>query len=163
MERKGFHVPCNNDLDCFSRCGTHPVSGMHYVCTQNVSLYTNAGFGKDAYTAQVAANVALKAAGEPHPRIWLPDDNNQDYYLLDMPGTPMRPCVPHTHTHTHPQHFYRRRQVRHRGRLGRVHRRALRLHAHGLPFRGGRARDAGDRGLPVQGDARPQLFVRPAD
>ena len=86
MERKGFHVPCNTDLDCFSRCGTHPVSGMHYVCTPNPQLYTTAGLSKDAYKAQVAANVALKAAGEPHPKIWLPDSTNEDYYLLDMPG-----------------------------------------------------------------------------
>ena len=95
VERKGFHVPCNTDLDCFSRCGTHPVTGMHYVCTHDVQLYSQAGYGKDAYKAQVAANVQLKATGEPHPKIWLPDDNNQDYYLLDMPGAPMRPCGPH--------------------------------------------------------------------
>ena len=86
VERKGFHVPCNTDLDCFSRCGTHAVTGMHYVCTHDVQLYSQAGYGKDAYKAQVAANVQLKAAGEPHPKIWLPDDNNQDFYLLDMPG-----------------------------------------------------------------------------
>ena len=86
MERKGFHVPCNTDLDCFSRCGTHPVSGMHFVCSPNVSMYTTAGYSKDAYKAQVAANVAHKAAGEPHPKIWLPDSNNEDYYLIDMPG-----------------------------------------------------------------------------
>jgi hypothetical protein len=24
VERKGFHVPCNTDLDCFSRCGSAP-------------------------------------------------------------------------------------------------------------------------------------------
>lgn len=31
VERKGFHVPCNTDIDCFSRCGSalrfeHPSS-----------------------------------------------------------------------------------------------------------------------------------------
>ena len=86
VERKGFHVPCNTDLDCFSRCGTHPVSGMHYVCTHNAQMYTTAGLSKKAYKEQVAANEQLKAAGEPHPKIWLPDSNNEDYYLLDMPG-----------------------------------------------------------------------------
>ena len=86
VERKGFHVPCRTDLDCFSRCGTHPVSGMHYVCTHNMQPYTTAGLGKKAYEAQVAANVALKASGEPHPKIWLPDSSNKDYYLLEMPG-----------------------------------------------------------------------------
>ena len=49
-------------------------------------MYTTAGYSKDAYKAQVAANVAHKAAGEPHPKIWLPDSNNEDYYLIDMPG-----------------------------------------------------------------------------
>lgn len=86
IERKGFHVPCKTDLDCFSRCGTHPISGMHYVCTHNVQLYSQAGYGKDAYRDQVTANVQLKASGEPHPKIWLPDSTNEDYYLLDMPG-----------------------------------------------------------------------------
>ena len=86
MERKGFHVPCNTDLDCFSRCGTHPVTGMHYVCTHNAQMYTTAGLSKDAYKAQVVINEQLKAAGEPHLKIWLPDSNNEDYYLLDMPG-----------------------------------------------------------------------------
>lgn len=73
------------------------MSGMHYVCTPNLTLYSQAGFSKDAYLAQVATNVQLKAAGEPHPNIWLPDSNNQDYYLIDMPGTLARPQ--HTHTH----------------------------------------------------------------
>ena len=86
VERKGFHVPCNTDLDCFSRCGTHPVSGMHYVCTHNVQPYSYAGFGKKAYEDQVAANVQLRAAGEPHPKIWLPDSSDKDYYYMDMPG-----------------------------------------------------------------------------
>jgi hypothetical protein len=79
----------------------HPMSGMHYVCTPNLTLYSQAGFSKDAYLAQVAANVQLKAAGEPHPNIWLPDSNNQDYYLIDMPGTLARLQRTHTHTHTH--------------------------------------------------------------
>ena len=114
MERKGFHVPCNTDLDCFSRCGStiqlkpthalttlavnqsasfvpgHPVTGMHYVCTHNVQLYSQAGFSKKAYEDQVAANVQLKAGGEPHPKIWLPDSNNEDFYMLDMPGIASR-------------------------------------------------------------------------
>jgi len=68
---------------------------MHFVCTQNAQLYTTAGLGKDAYKAQLAANVDLKAAGEPHPNIWLPDSENEDYYLLEMPGA--CPCAPSTH------------------------------------------------------------------
>tara|TARA_B100001113_G_scaffold262760_1_gene217685 strand:- start:43 stop:552 length:510 start_codon:yes stop_codon:yes gene_type:complete len=113
VERKGFHVPCNTDLDCFSRCGTHPISGMHYVCSPNVSLYTTAGYSKDAYKAQVARNVALRAAGEPHPKIWLPDSDNEDYYLLDMPG--ILNHLKHLSHYTRMSlrsTFYRRRQVR---------------------------------------------------
>ena len=59
---------------------------MHYVCTHNAQMYTTAGLSKDAYKAQVAASEELKAAGEPHPKIWLPDSNNEEFYLLDMPG-----------------------------------------------------------------------------
>ena len=114
MERKGFHVPCNTDLDCFSRCGStmhfkpthalttlavnqrasscpgHPVTGMHYVCTHNVQLYSQAGFDKSAYEDQLVANRQLKREGEPHPKIWLPDSNNEDFYMLDMPGIALR-------------------------------------------------------------------------
>lgn len=59
---------------------------MHYVCTHNVQPYSYAGFGKKAYEDQVAANVQLRAAGEPHPKIWLPDSSDKDYYYMDMPG-----------------------------------------------------------------------------
>lgn len=76
----------------------HPVSGMHFVCTHNAQLYTTAGLSKKAYEQQVAANVQLKAAGEPHPKIWLPDSNNEDYYLLEMPGSRSR-----TQTLPHPR------------------------------------------------------------
>ena len=86
VERKGFHVPCNTDLDCYSRCGNHPVTGMHYVCTHKAQMYTTAGLSKDAYKAQVVISEQLKVAGEPHPKIWLPDSNNEEFYLMDMPG-----------------------------------------------------------------------------
>lgn len=84
--------PNSNSLGCPHVLRTHPfvaahpISGMHYVCTHNVQLYSQAGYGKDAYRDQVTANVQLKASGEPHPKIWLPDSTNEDYYLLDMPG-----------------------------------------------------------------------------
>ena len=143
----------------------HPMSGMHYVCTPNLTLYSQAGFSKDAYLAQVAANVQLKAAGEPHPNIWLPDSNNQDYYLLDMPGTlarrpQTRATMPHTCRHARvPNIFCRRRQVRHPDWLGRVHRHALRLPAHGVRQPRGVAGDDGRRGLPPQGVHPQQLPV----
>ena len=59
---------------------------MHYVCTHNVQLYSQAGFDKSAYEDQLVANRQLKREGEPHPKIWLPDSNNEDFYMLDMPG-----------------------------------------------------------------------------
>lgn len=86
IQRKGFHVECNTDLDCFSRCGTHPVSGTHYACTHNLGLYSLAGYSKEAYTNQVAASASLKAAGEPHPKVWLPDDTDDSFYLMEEPG-----------------------------------------------------------------------------
>ena len=52
-------------------------------------MYSTAGYSKDAYKEQVADSVALKAKGEPHPKIWLPDAQNEDYYLIDMPGIPV--------------------------------------------------------------------------
>ena len=47
IQRSGFHVPCNVDADCYSRCGEHPVTGKPYVCTKNLRLYTYAGINAD--------------------------------------------------------------------------------------------------------------------
>ena len=41
--REGFHVACQTDTDCHSRCGIHPVNGMSYVCTKNLRLYDHQG------------------------------------------------------------------------------------------------------------------------
>ena len=43
VHRKGFMVECDTDSDCYSRCGTHPVTGNPYVCTHNPQFYTYAG------------------------------------------------------------------------------------------------------------------------
>ena len=66
VERQGFHVECNTDLDCFSRCGSHPVTGMHYVCTHNVEMYSHAGYSNKAYNDLKAESEDLKAKGEAH-------------------------------------------------------------------------------------------------
>ena len=33
IERSGFMVGCDTDLDCYSRCGEHPIHGHAYVCS----------------------------------------------------------------------------------------------------------------------------------
>ena len=85
-QRQGFMVGCNNDLDCFSRCGSHPVSGQHYVCTKHVELYTIAGYSNEAYKKLRAEIDSLKAAGQEHSRVWLTDANDKDFYLMEEPG-----------------------------------------------------------------------------
>lgn len=86
VQRKGFHVECKHDLDCFSRCGSHPVTGMHYVCTHKLGLYSHAGYSKEAYNDQVEDSQALKVAGEPHPVVWRPDSSDDNFYLMEEPG-----------------------------------------------------------------------------
>jgi hypothetical protein len=39
-KRQGFMVPCQTDSDCFSRCGSHPDTGLQYRCTLNPLFYT---------------------------------------------------------------------------------------------------------------------------
>jgi len=41
--REGFHVSCDTDTDCFSRCGIHPVNGYSYTCTHHLRLYDYQG------------------------------------------------------------------------------------------------------------------------
>ena len=41
--REGFHVSCDTDTDCHSRCGIHPVNGYSYTCTHHVRLYDYQG------------------------------------------------------------------------------------------------------------------------
>jgi len=86
VERKGFHVECNTDLDCFSRCGSHPVTGMHYVCTHNLELYSHAGYSKKAYKSLVADSAALRAKGEAHVEVWLPEAHDENFYLMEEAG-----------------------------------------------------------------------------
>ena len=68
-QRKGFMIPCKTDLDCMSRCGSHPISGHHYVCTHNVTMYTQAGYSAQAYGKLVEKIANLTAAGEAHPKV----------------------------------------------------------------------------------------------
>ena len=85
-QRQGFMVGCNNDLHCYSRCGTHPVSGQHYVCTKDVDFYTIAGHSSQSYENLEREIAALKAAGREHSRVWRPDANDADFYLIEEPG-----------------------------------------------------------------------------
>ena len=87
VERKGFHVECNTDLDCFSRCGAHPITGMHYVCTHNVKMYSHAGYSKGSYKELVDESAALKRRGKEHQEVWLPDTGNENFYLINEPGS----------------------------------------------------------------------------
>ena len=86
VERKGFHMECNTDLDCFSRCGSHPVTGMHYVCTHNLELYSHAGYSKKAYNDLKAESADLAAKGEAHVQVWLPEAHDESFYLMEEPG-----------------------------------------------------------------------------
>lgn len=86
IRRQGFMVGCNTDLDCYSRCGEHPISGNAYVCTHNPEFYSYAGEGRDAYEHLVTEEAAQKAAGKPHRRVWRSSHQDPHFYFVDEPG-----------------------------------------------------------------------------
>ena len=49
ISRTGYMVPCEKDSDCISKCPTHPLTGSHYRCQRNITLFdtvvTNDGEG----------------------------------------------------------------------------------------------------------------------
>ena len=104
VERQGFHVECVTDLDCFSRCGSHPVTGMHYVCTHKLELYSHAGYSKKAYRSLVADGEALRAKGEAHVQVWLPEAHDENFYLMEEAG--MFFCAPQTRPNPNPACAY---------------------------------------------------------
>ena len=48
LTRVGFHVPCVTSSDCWSRCGEHPITGEHYTCVKDATLYSYSGFTDEA-------------------------------------------------------------------------------------------------------------------
>ena len=56
------------------------------MCTKHVDFYTVAGHSNEAYKNLQTEIEALKAAGEEHSRVWLPDANDKDFYLIEEPG-----------------------------------------------------------------------------
>ena len=86
IARQGFMVGCNTDLDCYSRCGEHPISGSPYVCTHKPQFYTHAGDSRDAFDKLVKQAAAQKANNQPHQRVWRPDSGDHNFYFVDEPG-----------------------------------------------------------------------------
>lgn len=160
--RNGFMVECRTDLDCMSRCGTHPISGHHYACTHNVELYTHAGYSSEVYENLSATAETFKATGRPHLKIWLADPEDSSFYLIEEPGTlleyssltTVRPLlrIPTTR---------RRRQVGHPARHGLVHRHTPRLHAHRLQLQGRLAGHAGDHRVHWKGFRKLKRALKP--
>lgn len=56
------------------------------MCTKHVDFYTVAGHSNEAYKNLEKEIEALKAAGEEHSRVWLPDADDKDFYLIEEPG-----------------------------------------------------------------------------
>ena len=77
---------CNNDLECHSRCGSHPLTGHSYVCSFNVTFYDHAGYGADAAEQLEANAAALAAAGQPHQKI-ARSARDTAFYLVSEPGS----------------------------------------------------------------------------
>jgi hypothetical protein len=86
IERSGYHVPCQTDLDCANRCGFHPISGTRYACTKNVQLYSYAGYDRGAFLRIEEEAKAAAAANERHAMPWVPEPRDENFYLIDEPG-----------------------------------------------------------------------------
>ena len=85
IERSGFMVGCDTDLDCYSRCGEHPIHGHAYVCSLNLSFYTHAGYGADVAVQLQADAAALAAAGEAHQSV-ARSSVDSAFYMIGEPG-----------------------------------------------------------------------------
>jgi len=85
LERSGFMVPCETDLDCYGRCGENPMTGQSFVCSFNVSFYTHAGYGADVAAKLQADAAALAAAGRPHQQI-ARSPVDPSFYTASEPG-----------------------------------------------------------------------------
>lgn len=85
LERAGFMVGCDTDLDCYNRCGEHPIHGHAYVCTLNMSFYTHAGYNADVAAKLQADAAALAAAGEAHQKV-ARSSRDSAFYMIDEPG-----------------------------------------------------------------------------
>ena len=64
----------------------HPVTGMHYVCTHKLELYSHAGYSKKAYNDLKGRSADLAASGEPHVKVWLPEAHDENFYLMEEAG-----------------------------------------------------------------------------
>lgn len=63
----------------------HPIHGSPYVCSLNLSLYTYAGYDRDAADKLRRDHNALAAAGKPHAHLqfgWW----DKNFYMIDEPG-----------------------------------------------------------------------------
>lgn len=85
VQRVGYMVGCETDSDCFSRCGTHPIHGSHYVCTHNLTLYTYAGYDGDTAKNYKASETVALASGAQHAKVTV-DAKDANFYFLDEPG-----------------------------------------------------------------------------
>ena len=82
------------------------------MCTHKLELYSHAGYSKKAYKSLVADGVALRAKGEAHVQVWLPEAHDENFYLMEEAGIPL--CLKHfptPRTRTPALAFCRRRQV----------------------------------------------------
>ena len=85
IERKGYLVGCNNDLDCYSRCGETPTHGSPYVCSLNLTLYTHAGHNEGVATELEANAAQLAATGQSHQKI-VRHPRDDSFYMVTEPG-----------------------------------------------------------------------------
>jgi hypothetical protein len=101
-----LQVPCTTNLDCQSRCGTHPASGYAFSCTPNPKFYSfhvvNESLTEEGLADELSRQVsdpslparadyesieARLALLEARPR-WIPtsDTATTKAYFVDEPG-----------------------------------------------------------------------------
>lgn len=91
-KRTSFMVPCNTDSDCFSRCGSHPDTGLQYRCTQNPLFYTTHVINRTLTEESLALSIEAQSTSLPATT----DYESKEYKLAVLEARPKWIVTPDT-------------------------------------------------------------------
>ena len=83
----GHMVPCHSDSDCHTMCGTHKISGLHYVCMRPYQLYdysvTHSDRRPDFNNITGVLGTVTNAPWDPNPNIMNDNGDRMDGLCVD--------------------------------------------------------------------------------